>query len=109
MAKPSTKRQRARDFWQHHVMQWQQSQLRAKTYASEQGLDVEQFNRWRYRLKREAQPVKKAFVPVRMVSPVLKSCPVVLTGAGGLQLTLELSSEQLPVFLPFVRDLLCGH
>ncbi len=111
MAKPSTKRQHTRDFWQRHVMQWQQSHLRAKIYASEQGLCAVQFNRWRYRLKDEASP-KTTFVPMRLASApaaALKGCPVVLTGAGGLQLTLELSSEHLPVFLPFVRDLLCGH
>jgi hypothetical protein len=104
---PVIKRQRDRKFWQQQVEAWQQSGLRPSVYATQHQLCRAQFERWRYRLKREANV---AFIPVQ-VNAVTDPVPqhLIISNQQGLQLQLDMVSLQNPTIVSFVKELLCGR
>ena len=106
---PVIKRQRDRKFWQQQVKAWQQSGLRPSDYASQHQLCRAQFERWRYRLKREAK-ADVAFIPVQ-VKAATEPVPqhLVISNQQGLQLQFDMASLQHPAIVSFVKELLCGR
>lgn len=103
------KRQRDRHFWQQQVEAWQQSGLRPSRYANQHRLCKAQFERWRYRLKREAK-ADVDFIPVQ-VEPLSSATHqhLVISGPSGLQLQWLVPLSELSHVLPWVKELLCGQ
>jgi hypothetical protein len=106
--KENIKRKCDRHFWQQQVAAWQHSGLKPGVYAQQQ-LCIEQFKRWRYRLKREASVGNDSFIPVAIanVKPELShTYTLSITGMNGVQVKLELPVEQA---VSFTKELLCGR
>lgn len=55
MAKKTSKppAQNGREFWKHHIREWQRGDLRQSEYCRKNGLDQQQFSSWKSKIIRE--------------------------------------------------------
>jgi hypothetical protein len=98
------KRQRDRHFWQQQVEAWQQSGLKPSRYANQHRLCKAQFERWRYRLKREAKS-DVDFIPVQVEPPSSATHQhLVISGPSGLMhSSLAVTTAGLPLGLAAIK------
>lgn len=85
------------EIWQQHITAWQDSGLSQVVFCNQQKIKVHNLQYWRTRL---ATPAAK---PNRLIPvTITRSAPARLH--IGYQVSIELSSEQLPDLLLALRD-----